>query len=70
MARGIGWALLNREDDYLTELRNTDKPAFCVTVYQEDVGRIQGRQFGALLPTMTTQWRECTGDLSAGTIVG
>jgi ABC-type sugar transport system substrate-binding protein len=50
MARGIGWALLNREDDYLTELRNTDKPAFCVTVDQEDVGRIQGRQFGALLP--------------------
>jgi ribose transport system substrate-binding protein len=50
MARGIGWALLNREDDYLTELRNTDKPAFCVTVDQEEVGRIQGRQFGALLP--------------------
>ncbi len=50
MARGIAWALLNREDDYLTELRNTDKPAFCVTVDQEEVGRIQGRQFGALLP--------------------
>jgi ribose transport system substrate-binding protein len=51
MARGIGWALLNREDDYLTELRNTDKPALCVTVDQEEVGRIQGRQFAALLPT-------------------
>jgi ribose transport system substrate-binding protein len=50
MARGIGWALLNREDDYLTELQNTAKPAFCVTVDQEEVGRIQGRQFGALLP--------------------
>ncbi len=50
MVRGIGWALLNREDDYLKELRNTDKPAFCVTVDQEEVGRIQGRQFGALLP--------------------
>ena len=50
MARGIGWALLNREDDYLTELRNTAKPAFCVTADQEEVGRIQGRQFGALLP--------------------
>ncbi len=50
MARGIGWALLNREDDYLAELRNTAKPAFCVTVDQEEVGRIQGRQFGALLP--------------------
>src|SRR5713101_1944675 len=50
MARGIGWALLNREDDYLTELRNTAKPAFCVTADQQEVGRIQGRQFGALLP--------------------
>ena len=50
MARGIGWALLNREDDYLTELRNADMPTFCVTVDQEEVGRIQGRQFGVLLP--------------------
>jgi ribose transport system substrate-binding protein len=50
MARGIGWALLNREDDYLTELRNAAKPAFCITVDQEEVGRIQGRQFGVLLP--------------------
>ncbi len=50
MARGIGWALLNREDDYLTELRNADMPNFCVTVDQEEVGRIQGRQFGVLLP--------------------
>ncbi len=50
MAREIGWALLNREDDYLTELRNAAKPAFCVTVDQEEVGRIQGRQFGVLLP--------------------
>ncbi len=50
MARGTGWALLNREDDYLTELRNADMPTFCVTVDQEEVGRIQGRQFGVLLP--------------------
>jgi ribose transport system substrate-binding protein len=50
MARGIGWALLNREDDYLTELRSTDKPAFCVIVDQQEVGRIQGLQFSAFLP--------------------
>src|SRR5258708_32762138 len=50
MAREIGWALLNREDDYLTELRNADMPTFCVTVDQKEVGRIQGRQFGVLLP--------------------
>ncbi len=50
MARGIGWALLNREDSYLAELQRMSKPSFCVTVDQEEVGRIQGRQFGALLP--------------------
>jgi ribose transport system substrate-binding protein len=49
-ARGIGWALLNREDSYLAELQRTSSPSFCVTVDQEEVGRIQGRQFGALLP--------------------
>src|SRR5258708_27682743 len=50
MARGIGWALLNREDNYLSELQSMSRPSFCVTVDQEEVGRIQGRQFGALLP--------------------
>jgi ABC-type sugar transport system substrate-binding protein len=50
MARGMGWALLNREDNYLAELQTMNKPSFCVTVDQEEVGRIQGRQFGALLP--------------------
>lgn len=50
IARGIGWVLLNREDDYLPELRKTTTPAFCVSVDQEEVGRIQGRQFVALLP--------------------
>src|SRR5260370_18916237 len=50
MARGIGWALLNREASYLGELQRMSKPSFCVTVDQEEVGRIQGRQFGALLP--------------------
>jgi ribose transport system substrate-binding protein len=50
MARGMGWALLNRQDNYLAELQTMNKPSFCVTVDQEEVGRIQGRQFGALLP--------------------
>jgi len=50
MARGIGWALLNRKDNYLAELQRMNQPpSFCVTVDQEEVGRIQGRQFGALL---------------------
>jgi ribose transport system substrate-binding protein len=51
VARGIGWAMLNRDPDYLPELRKkNDVPAFAVTVDQEEVGRIQGRQIRALLP--------------------
>ncbi len=50
--KGIGWVVVNREMDYLEELRRMAKaPAFCVTVDQEEVGRIQARQFGALLPS-------------------
>jgi ABC-type sugar transport system substrate-binding protein len=48
---GIGWAVLNREVDYLAELRKTYRvPAFCVTSDHEEIGRIQGLQMGALLP--------------------
>jgi ribose transport system substrate-binding protein len=48
---GVGWAVLNREMDYLSELRsNSRAPMFSVTVDHFEVGRIQGRQFGALLP--------------------
>jgi ABC-type sugar transport system substrate-binding protein len=48
---GIGWALLNREGDYIPELRRTNQaPMFAVTVDQGEIGRIQGQQIGALLP--------------------
>ena len=48
---GIGWAVLNREVDYLTQLRrNYRVPIFSTVVDQEEVGRIQGRQFAALIP--------------------
>jgi ribose transport system substrate-binding protein len=48
---GIGWVVVNRETDYFPELRALGKvPAFCVTADQEEVGRIQSRQFAALLP--------------------
>jgi len=48
---GIGWALLNREVDYLAQLRPTCRvPVFTVGVAQEEVGRIQAQQFAALLP--------------------
>jgi ribose transport system substrate-binding protein len=48
---GVGWAVMNREADYLSELRTKSRaPMFSITVDQREIGRIQGRQFGALLP--------------------
>ncbi len=48
---GIGWVVLNREVDYLAEIRRTHNvPAFAISTNHEDVGRIQGRQMAALLP--------------------
>lgn len=49
---GIGWVLLNREDAYLEELRRSYKtPTFCITSDHEEIGRVQGKQLCALLPT-------------------
>ena len=51
VANGIGWAVVNREVDYLSELRANGKvPTFCITIDQEEVGRIQARQIATLLP--------------------
>ena len=48
---GIGWVVLNREVEYIAELRKTHGiPAFTITTDHEEVGRIQGNQIGALLP--------------------
>jgi ribose transport system substrate-binding protein len=48
---GIGWAVLNRDASYITELRPTAKaPIFSVSSDHVEIGRIQGRQFAALLP--------------------
>lgn len=50
-AAGIGWAVLNRQPEYLAELRRRGStPAFAVSADHEEIGRIQGRQFAALLP--------------------
>ena len=50
-AKGIGWVVLNREVDYVAELRGICKaPVFFITSDHEEIGRIQGRQFSALLP--------------------
>ena len=50
-AAGIGWAVMNRECDYIADLRKTYRiPAFTLTSDHEEVGRIQGRQLATLLP--------------------
>lgn len=50
-AAGIGWAILNREADYIPQLRKGSRaPIFAVTVDQGEIGRIQGRQLAALMP--------------------
>src|SRR5882762_2799082 len=48
---GIGWAILNREATYVSELRALKKaPIFTISADHVEIGRIQGRQFAALLP--------------------
>jgi ribose transport system substrate-binding protein len=48
---GVGWAVLNRDANYIPELRATSSaPVFCVSSNHLEIGRIQGRQFGVLLP--------------------
>ena len=51
MSHGIEWAVVNRDVDYLTELRVNGKvPTFCITIDQEGSRRIQARQIASLLP--------------------
>src|ERR1700674_21102 len=48
---GIGWAILNRDADYVPELRKSSSaPVIGVSSNHLEIGRIQGRQFAALLP--------------------
>lgn len=48
---GIGWAVLNRDANYIEELRKTSSaPIFAISSDHVEIGRIQGRQFAAVLP--------------------
>jgi ABC-type sugar transport system substrate-binding protein len=48
---GIGWVVLNRNAEYIPELRRAARaPAFAVSSDHLEIGRIQGQQFAALLP--------------------
>jgi ABC-type sugar transport system substrate-binding protein len=49
---GIGWAVLNRDANYVSELRQTGKaPVFSISSDHVEIGRIQAQQCAALLPT-------------------
>ncbi len=51
VAAGIGWVVLNSDVDYLSRLRSSSNViVFGVTREHTEIGRIQGRQFAALLP--------------------
>jgi ribose transport system substrate-binding protein len=51
VAAGIGWVVLNSDVDYLDRLRSgSNVPLFSVTRDHTEIGRIQGRQFAALMP--------------------
>lgn len=48
---GIRWVILNREADYISQMRNAYRvPVFCITSDHKEIGRVQGKQIGALLP--------------------
>jgi len=50
-AAGIAWVVSNAQVEYLAALRKTAKaPVFLISVHHVEVGRLQGRQLGALLP--------------------
>lgn len=50
-AVGIGWVVLNHEVDYLAQLRRDHQvPMFSISSDHKEIGKIQGRQFAALLP--------------------
>ncbi len=52
VSAGIAWVIMNREVDYLAGLGKLNKaPCFEVSVDHLEVGRIQGRQIAALLPS-------------------
>ena len=52
VSAGIAWVIMNRDVDYLVDLGKLNHaPCFEVSIDHLEVGRIQGRQIAALLPS-------------------
>jgi ribose transport system substrate-binding protein len=50
-AAGVGWVVLNRTVDYLSDLRRSYRiPIFSISSDHDEIGRIQGKQLAAILP--------------------
>ncbi|HKN75076.1 MAG TPA: substrate-binding domain-containing protein [Candidatus Acidoferrum sp.] len=50
VSAGIGWVILNRDANYIEELRKSSTaPLFAISSDHVEIGRIQGRQMAALL---------------------
>ena len=66
VSAGIGWAILNREVNYIRDLRAEGVPSFVVTSDHERIGRIQGQQMEALLSSggLALQVAGPVGDIS------
>jgi ABC-type sugar transport system substrate-binding protein len=48
---GIGWGIINSDSEYIAELRTSGAaPVFSVSTDQSEVGKIQGKQLGTLVP--------------------
>jgi ribose transport system substrate-binding protein len=51
LAAGIGWVVLNHDADYVPQMRQgCTVPVFSISSDHVEVGKIQGKQFAALLP--------------------
>jgi ribose transport system substrate-binding protein len=65
----IAWVILNREADYISDLRRTATvPVFAVDPDQEEVGRIQGKQLAVLVPEGTVLYIEGPSSHSAANL--
>jgi ABC-type sugar transport system substrate-binding protein len=55
VAAGVGWVVSNAQVEYLATLRKKAKvPVFAISQDHVEVGRIQGRQLGAMFPEGAT----------------
>lgn len=51
VSAGVGWVVLNREADYISELRRASRaPVFCVSSNHLEAGRIQAQHLAAFAP--------------------